>query len=157
MRKRCKFSIETVGAEEELEGFIYLLVLRDKNGNPHKVWGYSVDRIMLSSTPDMTALTKLFPHVAEEAFIALAEKEVDILIGINMTKIFPEGGLGKDKRDGISIHRSLFSNGWVVGGVMPEGIKPSPCSLSAMAAKVRCSRVKIMPEAPLLPDFWECD
>ena len=157
IKKRCKFSIETVGAEEELEGFIYLLVLRDKNGNPHKVWGYSVDRIMLSSTPDMTALTKLFPHVAEEAFIALAEKEVDILIGINMTKIFPEGGLGKDKRDGISIHRSLFSNGWVVGGVMPEGIKPSPCSLSAMAAKVRCARVKIIPEAPLLPDFWECD
>ena len=157
MKKRCIFSIETVGAEEELEGYIYLLVLRDMNGHPHKIWGYSVDRIMLSSTPDMTKLAKLFPHVSKKAFTALVEKEVDILVGVNMTRIFPEGGLGDDKREGISIQRSLFSNGWVVGGVMPDGIKPNPCALSAMAAKVRCARVKIIPEAPILPDFWECD
>ena len=114
---------------------------------------------MLSSVPDMAALENTFPHVPREVFKAMAEKEVDILIGLNMNQIFPEGGAGVDHSGGIRVKRSKFSSGWVVGGVLPEEqFISGKYSLSTKAAAVaRSAKVHIVPDSPINPDFWETD
>ena len=157
VKKRVSYTLEVVGSVEKITGYIYLLSLKDMYGGSHRIWGYSVDSIMLSSVPDMSALASTFPHVPKEAFKALIEKEVDILIGLNMTPIMPEGGSGVDKVGGVSVMRSLFAPGWVVGGVLPDAKPSTKNLLSVKAATVRCAKVQIVPEPPITPDFWECD
>ena len=49
-------------------------------------------------------------------FQALATKEVDVLIGLEMNELQPAGGNGVDRVGGLSAHRSLFGCGWVIGG-----------------------------------------
>ena len=99
-----------------------MLSIMDMYGKPHKIWGYSIDRIMLSSVPGLSFLGFIFSHVPKEAFKAMEEREVDILIGLNMNHIMPEGGLGVDKVGGITVKRSKFGAGWVVGGVL-DGVQ----------------------------------
>ena len=112
---------------------------------------------MLSSVPHMSALTSTFPHVPRETFKPMVDREVDILIGLNMTHIMPEGGSGVDKSEGVSVMRSLFAPGWVVGGVLPDVKTTTKHKLSVKAATVRSAKVQIVPEPPITPDFWECD
>ena len=101
-KKKIRYSIEVVGKEVEyMDGFIYLLSLVDMYGKSHRIWGFSIDRIMLSSVSDLSALGKLFPHVPNAAFKAMVEKEVDILMGLNMNHLMPEGGTGVDKNGGV--------------------------------------------------------
>ena len=89
-KKRIRYSIEVVGKEvEHMDGNIYLLSLVDMFGKSHRIWGYSIDRIMMSSVPDLSALESLFPHVPRSAFQAILDSEVDILIGLNMNHIMP--------------------------------------------------------------------
>ena len=76
------------------------------NGKPHRVWGYSIDKIMVSSVPDLSALQSKFPHVPAAALKSLEAKEVDILIGLNMAEIMPSGGLGCDRVGGMKALRS---------------------------------------------------
>ena len=46
-KKAVKYSLETVGQEAETRsGFVYLVELIDVYGNLHKIWGYSIDKIM---------------------------------------------------------------------------------------------------------------
>ena len=158
VRKEIKYTLESVGYAEERTGHIYLLSLLDMYGKAHKIWGYSIDRIMLSSVPDMAALETIFPHVPREAFRAMAEKEVDIFIGLNMSLIFPAGGNGVDHSGGIRVKRSIFASGWVVGGVLP-GVQPrsGKFSLSTKAVVARTAKVHVVPESPITPDFWEND
>ena len=62
--KRVTYQIEVVGKQpEQLHGFIYLLDLVDMYGNVHTIWGYGVPKIMSSSTPDLSPIRKLFPHI----------------------------------------------------------------------------------------------
>ena len=100
----------------------------------------------------------IFPHVPQEALKAMIEQEVDILIGLNMNHIMPDGGSGVDKSGGISVKRSIFAPGWVVGGVLPDDqVSEDRHMLSTQAATVRCARLHVVPEPPITPDFWECD
>ena len=158
VKKDIKYTLESVGFAEKRTGHIYLLSLVDMYGTAHKIWGYSIDRIMLSSVPDMAALEATFPHVPREAFKAMAEAEVDILVGLNMSQIFPVGGDGVDRRGGVRVKRSIFSPGWVVGGVLPE-VQPrsGKYSLSTKAVVARTAKVQVVPESPINPDFWETD
>ena len=161
-KKGIRYSIEVVGKEVEyMTGHIYLLSLVDMYGKSHRIWGYSIDRIMLSSVPDLSALEKVFPQVPRGAFQAMVDKEVDILIGLNMSHIMPEGGTGVDKSGGIKVKRSKFGSGWVVGGVLDstqtESVVTSRRCFSSQAAVVRSAKVLIMPEPALSPDFWETD
>ena len=161
MKREVLYSLEVVGSVQEMKGNIYLLNLVDMYGKPHKIWGYGIDRIMLSSVPDLSALESIFPHVPSAAFKAMEEKEVDILIGLNMNEIFPEGGTGVDKQAGIKVKRSIFGAGWCVGGVLDQVSNPANSTarslISSQAALVRSARVNVVPEPPLSPDFWECD
>ena len=161
MKREVLYSLEVVGSVQEMKGNIYLLNLVDMYGKPHKIWGYGIDRIMLSSVPDLSALESIFPHVPSAAFKAMEEKEVDILIGLNMNEIFPEGGTGVDKQAGIKVKRSIFGAGWCVGGVLDQVSNPANFTarslISSQAALVRSARVNVVPEPPLSPDFWECD
>ena len=163
VRREVKYSLEVVGSVQERTGYIYLLSLVDMYGQSHRIWGYGMDRIMLSSVPDLSALESLFPHVPGAAFKAMREKEVDILIGLNMNEIFPDGGAGVDKKKGIKVKRSLFGTGWCVGGVLDQSSQPAStgsvnkCSISPQAALVRSAKVNVVPEPPLSPDFWETD
>ena len=101
-KKKIKYSLEAVGQEPiSRTGYIYMLGLVDMKGNVHQIWGYSIDRIMLSSVPDLLHLQTVFPHVPIKAFEAMAEKEVDLLIGLNMNHIMPEGGLESTKLEGF--------------------------------------------------------
>ena len=50
-------------------------------------------------------LNAKFPHVPAGAFNSLEAKEVDILIGLNMTEIMPSGGLGPDRVGGVKALR----------------------------------------------------
>ena len=150
------FSLEAVDHDPESKsGYIYLLDLLDKYGRPHRVWGYSIDKIMVSSVPDMTGLQSKFPHVPAEALGSLEAKEVDILIGLNMAEIMPSGGLGRDRVGGMKALRSIFGTGWVVGG-QPDSPSTGYAApvMSAQASIARCAKVFVTPEPGLAPDFW---
>ena len=47
--------------------------------------------------------------------LSFPERDVDILIGLNMNELQPAGGLGNDRVGGLTVLRSLFGCGWVVG------------------------------------------
>ena len=47
---------------------------------------------MTSEVPDLSPIRKLFPHLPSEAFNALATKDVDVLMGLNMNELQPAGG-----------------------------------------------------------------
>jgi len=49
---------------------------------------------MLSSVSDLSSLETIFPHVPQAAFKEMNEKEIDILIGLNMNHIMPEWSRG---------------------------------------------------------------
>ena len=158
-KKKVRYSLEAVGQDpQSRSGYIYLLDLLDMYGRPHRVWGYSIDKIMISSVPDLSALQSDFPHVPGAAFSPMEVKEVDILIGLNMTAIMPSGGLGVDKVGGVKALRSIFGTGWVVGGQLdnPTAGYVAP-SISSQAFTARCAKVFVAPEPGLTPDFWECD
>jgi len=160
MKKEVKFSLEVVGSTQEHTGFIYLLDLVDMYGGVHRIWGYGIDRIMLSSVPDLSCLDSVFPHVPAGVFKAMKEKEVDVLIGLNMNEIFPYGGSGVDQKKGIKIKRSLFGHGWCIGGVLDAGLSQSAADchvVSSQAALVRSAKFSIVPQPPITPDFWETD
>ena len=157
VKKEIRFALEAVNHEVEYRtGHIFLLSLVDMHGVLHDIWGYSVDKIMLSSTPDMSAMQALFPHVPMAAFRAMQAQEVDILIGLNMSPIMPEGGSGIDKVGGMKALKSIFEPGWVVGGLLDSQDSQS-CNISSQAALVRSAKMLIMPEPALSPDFWESD
>ena len=125
----------------------------------HKVWGYGLDKIMVSNVPDMSSLQSKFPHVPGTVFHPLVTREVDILVGLNMTAIMLAGGTGVDKVGGMKALRSLFGTGWVVGGVLDNQsvdgyVAPA---ISSQALTARCAKLCVMPEPGLTPDFWECD
>ena len=158
-KKAVEFSLEAVGQGPEKHcGYIYLLELIDLHGNHHKVWGYGIKRIMMSSVPDMSSLQSKFPHIPATAFSPLASQEVDILIGLNMSEIMPSGGQGIDKVGGVRALRSIFGNGWVIGGQLDVSdssyIAPS---LSSHALTARCAKVLVVPEPGITPEFWEND
>ena len=116
-------------------------------------WLPIADWALIRRLPDLSALEAIFPHVPSAAFKAMEEKEVDILIGLNMSEIFLEGGTGVNKKAGIKVKRSIFGDGW--------GSTPSYSSarglISSQAALVRSAKVLVVPEPPLSPDFWETD
>ena len=159
-KKRIQYSIEVVGKEVEyMSGFIYLLSLKDIYNKSHRLWGYGISRIMKSSVPDLSDLITTFPQVPRSTFKALQEREVDILIGLNMSHLMPSGGSGVDQCGGIKVKRSLFGTGWVVGGALgiSKSYEKSSYKFSTQAAVVRSAKVLVMPEPSLNPDFWECD
>ena len=100
---------------EIVEGNIYLAELIDINGKLWKIWGYGISSIMTSDLPSMKSLKRYFPHVPENALKGLAMKEVDTLLGLNINHLFPVGGVGIDKHQGMKAKRSLFGCGWVLG------------------------------------------
>ena len=112
---------------------------------------------MHSFVPDMSSEQHKFPHIPGTAFKGLDARDVDILIGLNMTEIMPTGGMGADKVGGIKILRSIFGTGWVVGGCLENLAGYNSPTISSQAVTARCAKVYVMPEPGLLPDFWECD
>ena len=159
-KKKVKFSMETVTHDiENLDGYIYLLNLVDIYGKPHRVWGYSINKIMVSTVPDLSSLQSKFPHVPGTAFHPLETREVDILMGLNMSAIMPAGGLGVDRVGGMVALRSIFGTGWVVGGVLDSQsiYGYATPSISSQAITARSAKVFVMPEPGLTPDFWESD
>ena len=50
-----------------------------------------IDKIMVSSVPDLSGLQSKFSHVPAAALESLEAKEVDILIGLNMAEIMRSG------------------------------------------------------------------
>ena len=159
-KKKVRFSMETVSHDtENLDGYIYLLNLVDIYGKPHRVWGYSIDKIMVSTVPDLSSLQSQFPHVPGTAFDPMETREVDILMGLNMSDIMPAGGLGVDRVGGMVALRSIFGAGWVVGGVLDSQTVDGYAtpSISSQAVTARCAKVLVMPEPGLTPDFWEYD
>ena len=82
--------------------------LIDKTGKCWKIWGYGIDSIMKNGVPSMLHLKKYFPHVPNKALKGLIEKEVDILVGLNLNHLMPAGGKGKNKKQGMRSKISLF-------------------------------------------------
>ena len=90
-----------------------------------------------------------------EAFLPLPEKNVDILIGLNMNELQPAGGLGDDRVGGLSVLRSLFGCGWVVSG-HHESIGSSHSSgISSAAAILKIAKILVEPKPVMSPEFWE--
>ena len=68
-KKKVQFSLEAMTQEiEKQTSYIYLVELVDIYGKAHKVWGYGLNQIMLSTVPDMSSLQCKFPHVPGTAF-----------------------------------------------------------------------------------------
>ena len=157
-KKKISYSLEAVGQKPlTRDGYIYLLDLVDIYGKLHRVWGYSIDKIMHSYVPNLSSEQHKFPHIPGSAFHGLEAKEVDILIGLNLTELMPTGGIGPDKVGGIKVLRSMFGNGWVVGGCLESSADYSSPVISSQAVVARCAKVYVTPEPGLLPDFWESD
>ena len=100
--KEVSYMIHVVGQDQpkEVNSRIYLVDLLDMYGNIRTVWGYGMSSILRSAVPDLACVRHLFPHVPSEAFLSLPERDVDILIGLNMNELQPAGGLGDDKVGG---------------------------------------------------------
>ena len=158
--KEVTYSMETVGSQDiqMVNSHIYLLDMVDMYGNVHTIWGYGVPRIMSSAVPDLSSIRKLFPHIPAEAFEALASKEVDVLIGLNMNELQPAGGLGVDRVGGLSALRSLFGCGWVIGG-HHDDIKGSDSNyhISTRATTLKIAKILLKPEPSHTPEFWEAE
>ena len=147
--RKVTYQMECVGDQvpKQVDGYIYLLDLVDMCGNVHTVWGYGVPKIMTSSGPDLMPIRKLFPHIPDAAFHALATKDVDVLIGFNMNEMQPAGGIGMDKVGGMSALRSLFGTGWVLGGhhVDIKSAMPMPVASSAGILRIAKLHVQHVP------------
>ena len=157
--KEVIYRMEVVGDEEakEVTSRLYLLDLVDMYGNIRSIWGYGTKKIMSSSVPDLTCVRNLFPHVPSDAFAALPTKEVDVLIGLNMNELQPAGGIGTDRVGGLSALRSLFGNGWVIGGHHADIDLNVVPNVSSAASTLKVARISIQPKPQLSPEFWELD
>ena len=91
VKKKVVWKLLVVGKEEpeSVESNMYLAELVDKAGKCWKIWGYGIDSIMKAGVPNLMSLKKYFPHVPEDALKGLVDKEVDILIGLNMNHLMP--------------------------------------------------------------------
>ena len=157
VKKKVLWKLLVVGKDEPetVESYLYLAELVDKSGKCWKIWGYGIDAIMKAGTPNMMHLKKYFPHVPEAALQGMVEKEVDILIGLNMNHLMPAGGKGKNKHQGMRSKTSLFGSGWVLGGC--HGDLETPCSeLSQHAAVMRVAKIQVIPESFHI-NFWEAE
>ena len=157
MKKKVFWKLVVVGNEEPqaVESHLYLAELVDKSGKCWKIWGYGIDTIMKAGTPNMSHLKKYFPHVPEEALKGLIDKEVDILVGLNMNHLMPAGGKGKNKHQGMRSKTSLFGCGWVLGGCHSDLQISSP-QMSTQAAVMRVAKIQVIPESFQI-DFWESE
>ena len=157
VKKKVLWKLLVVGKDEpeSVEGHMYLAELVDKTGKYWKIWGYGIASIMKAGRPDLTNLKKYFPHVPEAALKGMVDKEVDILIGLNMNHLIPEGGKGKNKHEGMKCKTSLFGCGWVLGGCHGDLDTPSP-GLSQHAAVMRVAKIQVIPESFHI-DFWEAE
>ena len=153
------YQIVTVGehAASQHHANIYLLDLVDMYGNIRNVWGYGIPKIMTSEVPDLSPIRKLFPQLPSEAFNALATKEVDVLMGLNMNELQPAGGTGIDKVGGLSALRSIFGSGWVVGGHHDDIKYGVSGQMSTAAVTVKIAKVLVRPEPSLTPEYWEAE
>ena len=83
--QNVSYKIDLVGGKQILKkGTIYELEMVENSGKVHKIWGFGIDTIM--DTPDIVDLEpvrNLFPHIPDHIFQPLAEKKIDILVGIN--------------------------------------------------------------------------
>jgi hypothetical protein len=120
VQKKVLWKLLVVGKEEpeSIESHMYLAELVDKTGKFWKIWGYGIDAIMKAGVPILMHMKKYFPHVPEAALLGLMEKEVDILIGLNMNHLMHTGGKGKNRHQGMRAKTSLFGSGWVLDGCM---------------------------------------
>ena len=103
----CKLQVVGQTGFEIVEGNIHLADLIDIHGKLWKIWGYGISSIMTSDVPNMKSLKKYFPHVTDKALKGLAMKEVDILLGSNMNHLFPAGGVGIDKHQGMKAKKVI--------------------------------------------------
>ena len=157
--KPITYQMETVGDQpaSQHHAHIFLLDLVDIYGNVRTVWGYGIPRIMCSEVPDLSPIRNLFPHIPPAAFTALANKEVDVLIGLNMNELQPAGGTGIDKVGGLSALRSMFGCGWVVGGHHDDLKVGVSGAMSTAAVILKIAKVLVKPEPSLTPEFWEAE
>ena len=153
--KKVTYQMECVGDDEpkQMDSFIYLLDLVDMYGNVHTVWGYGVPKIMSSFAPNLSPIRKLFPHIPDSAFAALANKEVDVLIGLNMNELQPAGGIGVDRVGGLSALRSLFGCGWVIGGHHKDIQLAKSMSVATTANTLRIAKLLIKSEPLTGPEL----
>ena len=107
-----------------IETKIYELDLCDMYCISHPIWGYGVDNILDYDDPvNLQYAKSLFPHVPEQAFVALPKRRIDILVGINYNALHPSGGLGVDSVGNLKALRSRFGCGWVIGGCQSNVIQ----------------------------------
>ena len=140
---------------EKVKDVMHVFDLVFSNGEKVKVWGYGIDAITDPVAPvDLSEIRSFFPHLPPEAFVSLDRKLLDILVGLNLYGLHPDGGSGKDKIGNLKALRSDFSCGWIIGGSHPN-LKPSKVQLTdkALAMATIC-KVEIKPFVPM--DFWEC-
>ena len=157
VKKKVLWKLLVVGKDdpETVESHMYLAELVDKTGKCWKIWGYGIDAIKKAGVPNLMHLRKYFPHVPDAALQGLIEKEVDILMGLNMNHLMPAGGKGKNKHQGMRSKTSLFGSGWVLGGCHGD-LVASTSGLSHHAAVMRVAKIQVIPESFNL-NFWESE
>ena len=157
LKKKVFWKLKVVGMEDEdpIEGNMYLAELIDTKGKKRQIWGYGIDQIMASSVPNMMCLKKYFPNVPEEALAGLKSKAVDILLGLNMNHLFPAGGKGKNKSQGMRAKTSIFGCGWVLGGCHGDLKQGSQAVFSHAASIARIAKIEVIPDEHYNVEFWE--
>ena len=140
-------TLKVVGQVKKMYVKMYELDLGDKNGHQHRIWGYGVDKIM---DPDdqvnLSKVSKLFPHVPEEAFSTLPKRRIDILMGLNYNSLHPKGGTSKNAIGNMRALKSMFGCGWVVGGCHKD-LQTSSTEVSSPDAFARIAKLSIGSDA----------
>ena len=109
--------IEVAGRDfEELETMNYKLLLKDNNGDFHRLNLMGIDRI--TSNPGKMNVDKayeIFPHVPKGA-LDRPSQEVGLLIGQDQVQLLATGGEGINQAGHLRVMNVKFGSGYVLGG-----------------------------------------
>ena len=113
----CTEYIEVAGMTyQPLETKKYKLILKDNQGNVHKLNLLGMERI--SSHPgnvNVDAAYQVFPHIPKGS-LDRGTHEVGLLIGQDNVALLPTGGAGENQNEHLRVMDCKFGSGYVLGG-----------------------------------------
>jgi len=142
---KAQYSLAGIGTSSRtIQGKLWNITLKDKEGKIHITKGYGVPSILQNDWffPAIKEVAGQFPNVPKEVFLAQESKQLDILIGTDSLNLLPKCNYGpdcKDCKNGLCCYQSKFGLGWVSVGQCRKSSSPNiscPISFSICLQKV---------------------
>merc|ERR1712101_57893 len=119
---KAQYSLAGIGTSSKvIQGKLWNITLKDKEGKIHITKGYGVPSILQKnwSFPAIKEVAGQFPNIPKEVFLAQDSKQLDILIGTDSLNLLPKCNYGpdcKDCKNELCCYQSKFGLGWVSVG-----------------------------------------